>query len=231
MPYDVLLVEDDRDIFNIIKRYLDAHEFALTWCSDVESVDLLEDRRFDVVLLDIMLGDANGLDVCARLRARYDCPIIFVSAIDDSDTIIRALEMGGDDYVTKPFDAQVLVARIKANIRRAGSFHRDELFQESYAFEDFTLDARTRTVTMKDGRVSDLTPLEFQLLLFLIRNPEKYYTSEELYTNIWGKRAYGDTRTVIVLIHGLRKKVEADPQTPRHLVNKRGRGYGFVPHP
>ena len=231
MPNEVLLVEDDRDIVTIIKRYLGTNEFSLTWCPDVASIDLLEDKCFDVVLLDIMLGDASGLDVCARLRARYDCPIIFVSAIDDSDTIIRALEMGGDDYVTKPFDAQVLVARIKANLRRAGSFHRDEQFHESYECDGFTLDAQGRTVTTKDGRTSDLTPLEFQLLLFLIRNPEKYYTSEELYTNIWGRRCYGDTRTVIVLIHGLRKKIEMNPQTPRHLVNKRGRGYGFIPHP
>lgn len=231
MPNDVLLVEDDRDIVNIVKRYLDAKEFTLTWCPDVDSVNRLEDRCFDVVLLDIMLGNANGLDVCARLRARYDCPIIFVSAIDDSDTIVRALEMGGDDYVTKPFDAQVLVARIKANLRRAGSFHRDGQFQESYECEGFTLDTQCRTVVTKDGRASNLTPLEFHLLLFLIRNPEKYYTSEELYTNIWGKRCYGDTRTVIVLVHSLRKKIEADPQVPRHLINKRGRGYGFVAHP
>lgn len=231
MPNDVLLVEDDCDIVDIIKRYLDADEFNLTWCPDVESVDRLEDKCFDVVLLDIMLGSASGLDVCARLRARYDCPIIFVSAIDDSETIVRALEMGGDDYVTKPFDAQVLVARIKANLRRAGSFHRDEQFQESYEYEDFFFDTQSRTVITRDGRKSNLTPLEFQLLLFWIRNPEKYYTSEELYTNIWGKRCYGDTRTVIVLIHGLRKKIEADPQAPRHLVNKRGRGYTFIPHP
>lgn len=229
MPNDVLLVEDDRDIANIIKRYLSATEFELTWCSNVDAIDQLEDKCFDVVLLDIMLGDASGLDVCARLRARYDCPIIFVSAIDDSDTIVRALEMGGDDYVTKPFDAQVLVARIRANLRRAGSFHRDEQFCESYECEGFTFDARDRTVTTKDGRTSNLTPLEFQLLLFLIRNPEKYYASEELYANIWGKRCYGDARTVIVLIHGLRKKIESDPRAPRHLVNKRGRGYGFVP--
>lgn len=231
MSYDVLLVEDDRDIVNIVKRYLGADEFTLTWCPNVDSIDRLGDRHFDVVLLDIMLGDANGLDVCARLRVRYDCPIIFVSAIDDSDTIVRALEMGGDDYVTKPFDAQVLVARIKANLRRSGSFHRDEQFHESYECEGFTLDAQGHTATTRDGRECNLTPLEFRLLLFLIRNPEKYYTSEELYTNIWGKNCYGDTRTVIVLIHGLRKKIEMDPQAPRHLVNKRGRGYGFVPHP
>ena len=117
MPNEILLVEDDRDIVNIIKRYLDSDEFTLTWCPGVKSIDELGDKRFDVALLDIMLGNASGLDVCARLRARYDCPIIFVSAIDDSETIIRALEMGGDDYVTKPFDAQVLVARIKANLR------------------------------------------------------------------------------------------------------------------
>ena len=228
MPNEILLVEDDRDIVNIIKRYLDSDEFTLTWCPGVKSIDELGDKRFDVALLDIMLGNASGLDVCARLRARYDCPLIFVSAIDDSETIIRALEMGGDDYVTKPFDAQVLVARIKANLRRSGSFHRDEQFHGTYEYEGFSLDTNKRIVTRENGSKSSLTPLEFQLLLFLIRNPEKYYTSEELYTNIWGKQCYGDTRTVIVLIHSLRKKIETDPQIPRHIINKRGRGYRFV---
>lgn len=94
--------------------------------------------------------------------------------------------------------------------------------------EGFSLDTNKRIVTRENGSKSSLTPLEFQLLLFLIRNPEKYYTSEELYTNIWGKQGYGDTRTVIVLIHSLRKKIETDPQIPRHIINKRGRGYRFV---
>lgn len=224
----VLLVEDDSDIAAIVKRYLKDDDFEVVWCKDADEVERLEEFGFDVVLLDIMLHGASGLDICASLRALYDCPIIFVSCLDDSDTIVRALEMGGDDYVVKPFDARVLAARIKANIRRAGSFHRDACYSEDYTCSDFTLEAATREIVFGDRPRVPLTPLEFQLLVFLMRNPGKYYPAKELYFNIWGKNSYGDTRSVIVLIHGLRKKIEADPSHPCLLVNVRGRGYAFL---
>lgn len=227
--YRVLLVEDDPEIARIVRRYLADDGFEVTWCRSTGEVMALPDVLFDAALLDIVLGDGSGLDVCARIRAAGDCPIIFVSCLDDSDTIIKALEMGGDDYIAKPFDERVLVARLKANLRRAGSLHRDASLRNRYEFAGFSLDVESRTVQTASGRASKLTPLEFQLLTFLIRNPGVYYPTTELYGNIWGKNSYGDTRTVIVLVHSLREKVEEDPSSPRYLVNSRGRGYAFMP--
>lgn len=231
MPDRVLLVEDDPDIAAIVKRYLKNDDFEVVWCKSTEEVGRLAEPGFDVVLLDIMLHGASGLDICASLRAQSDCPIIFVSCLDDSDTIVRALEMGGDDYVVKPFDARVLVARIKTNMRRAGSFHRDACYSEDQICPEFTLTAATREIVFPSGTRVSLTPLEFQLLVFLMRNPGKYYPAKELYFNIWGKNSNGDTRSVIVLIHGLRKKIEKDPSRPHLLVNERGRGYAFFASP
>ncbi len=226
--YKVLLVEDDPEIARIVRGYLEGDGFAVTWCRRASEVSSLPDLAFDAALLDIVLDDGSGLDVCARIRATGDCPIIFVSCLDDSDTVIRALEMGGDDYIVKPFDERVLAARLKANLRRAGSLHRDASIQERYEFSGFSFDLTSRIVRTASGRESKLTPLEFQLLTFLIRNPGVYYPTPELYSNIWGKNSYGDTRTVIVLVHSLREKIEETPSEPRYLVNSRGRGYAFM---
>ena len=228
MPSKVLLVEDDAIIARIIRHYLSGEEFEVTWCSSAEAVDELPDLFFDVALLDIMLPGANGYDVCARLCARHDCPIIFVSCLDDSDSIVKALEMGGDDFITKPFDARVLIAKIRANVRRAGSFHREGHLEDQYVFPGLTIDVSTRVVHGERG-ASELTPLEFQMLMFLVRNASSFYRTEELYYNVWGKNSYGDTRTVMVLMHSIRAKIEPDPASPRYLVNRRGRGYAFMP--
>ena len=227
--YKVLLVEDDPEIARIVLRYLANDGFEVVWCHSVGEVMALPDVLFDAALLDIVLDDGNGLDVCARIRAASDCPIIFISCLDDSDTVIKALEMGGDDYIAKPFDERVLGARLKANLRRAGSLHRDMSLRDRYEFAGVSLDVQARTVNTASGRTSRLTPLEFQLLAFLVRNPGVYYQTSELYGNIWGKNSYGDTRTVIVLVHSLREKVEEKPSAPRYLVNSRGRGYAFMP--
>lgn len=229
--YKLLLVEDDPDIASIVRRYLAGGEFSLVWSRSArEAAEAVRSEGpFDAALLDILLDGESGLDVCARLRAASDCPIIFISCLDDSDTIVRALEMGGDDYIVKPFDERVLLARLRANLRRAGSFHRSGPLEGGYACEGFSLDSESRTVTRRDGRSSRLTPLEYQLLAFLIRNPGTFYSTKELYGNIWGRECYGDARTVIVLVHNLREKVEADPSKPRYLVNERGRGYAFMP--
>lgn len=229
--YKLLLVEDDPDIAAIVRRYLEGEEFSLVWSRNAQAAAeaIAAQGPFDLALLDILLEGDSGLDVCARLRATSDCPIIFISCLDDSDTIVRALEMGGDDYIVKPFDARVLLARIRASLRRAGSFHRSGPLDGGYECAGFRLDSESRLVTRRDGAVSSLTPLEYQLLAFLIRNPGTFYPTKELYGNVWGRECYGDARTVIVLVHNLREKVEEDPSRPHYLVNARGRGYAFIP--
>lgn len=115
---------------------------------------------------------------------------------------------------------------LRRRLRRSGNFNRDTQLRETYACDGFRLDTLSRRVVKPDGSACDLTPLEFQLLLFLMRNPGRFYSTEELYFNVWGRNSYGDARTVIVLVHGIRGKIEPNQKEPRYLVNRRGRGYG-----
>lgn len=224
----VLLVEDDNLIAKIITHYLtEAREYEVTRAKDAGEALYLARNPFDVILLDIVLPDADGLSVCERLRERHDCPIIFISCMDDSDTIVRALELGGDDYLTKPFDNKVLVARIQANLRRhqkAASLPSENRL----AARDFVLDPDTRRV--KRGEASyPLASIEYQLLLFLMQHPRQYFSADELYRRIWGKDSYGDVRTVLVHVHNIRQKIEANPREPGYLLSRPGHGYYFNP--
>ena len=230
MPsHKVLLVEDDPEIARIISGYLAGEGFEVIWCQSAQEAREHPSADFDAVLLDIMLGDGSGLDVCAQIRAGGDCPIIFVSCLDDPETMVTALELGGDDYIVKPFDKRVLAARLKANLRRVKGLQHEENQRSACSFKGFSLDISTRTVKTSSGRTSRLTPLEHQLLSFFINNPNEFFSTSRLYEQIWGKDSCGDTRTVIVLVHTLRKKIEGNPSEPRYLVNARGWGYAFRP--
>ena len=169
--------------------------------------------------------DVNGIDLCGRLREIHDCPILFISCLDDSDMIDKALEAGGDDFLAKPFDNKVLAARIQANLRRARRDVKNRATNQ-LACADFILDAQTHGV-LKDGTIIKLSLIEFRILSFMMQNAGRYFTGEEIYKAIWGKDSYGDIRTVTVHMHNLRKKVETDAANPRHLKNEWGKGYVF----
>ena len=224
----VLLVEDDAMIAKIIQYYFQQGEhYQLTWAKTAGEALAFARDNFDVILLDIRLPDVNGIDLCGRLREWHNCPIIFISCLDDSDTIVRALEMGGDDYLTKPFDNKVLVARIEANLRRAHMDLQDSP-QNALTCDGFTLDARTHTLYKQDQQ-HRLSMIEYRLLLFFFQHPDRYYTSDELYKSVWGNDSFGDVRTVLVHIHYLRKKIENDYASPKYLKNVWGKGYIFDP--
>jgi DNA-binding response OmpR family regulator len=224
----VLLVEDDAMIAKIILYYLEKEKhYLVTWAKTAGEAMAFARDNYDVILLDIRLPDVNGIDLCDRLREWHNCPIIFISCLDDSDTIVRALEMGGDDYLTKPFDNKVLVARIEANLRRA---HMDlqNSPQNSLSCDGFTLDARTHTLYKQDQQYS-LSMMEYRVLRFFLQHPNRFYNSDELYKSVWGNDSFGDVRTVLVHIHNLRKKIEDDYSAPKYLKNVWGKGYIFNP--
>lgn len=225
----VLIVEDDPLISRIIEERLAEAGYETSVAPDADAAyRLVEDRPFDLILLDILLPKSSGFDVCATLRTSYATPIIFMSCLDDSDSIIQALEMGGDDYLVKPFDIEILLARIKANLRRAEMLNNHPADQAVYAFDAFTLDCERHSV-VKDGTETPLTALEFQILFFLVRHRRTYFTPEQIYEKVWGKDSYGDVRTVIVHIHSIRQKIERDPKNPAYILRQRGRGYAFIP--
>lgn len=225
---NVLLVEDDHEIARIIKYYLGQSEiYNVDWVTDAQQAWSAARGGYDVILLDIMLPDVDGIQLCARLREWYHCPILFISCLGDSDTVIRALEQGGDDYIVKPFDNKVLHARIQANLRRT-RLEAEKPEQGGFSCQAFSLDTQNHIIE-KDGKKIQLVAMESKLLAFFMQNPKQYFTAAELYKTIWGKPSYGDNRTVTVHIYTLRKKLEADPSAPCFLKNVWGKGYFFDP--
>lgn len=229
MADHILLVEDDEFIARVLTYYLEEKGFRV-FCATTagEALGLARDT-YNVILLDIMLPDADGIGLCRQLRQWYDCPIIFFSCLDDSETIIRALDAGGDDFLVKPFDNDVLLARIEANLRRARNGYRD-VATRCITCGPFSLNMQERVVR-KGSTSLRLPPMEARLLAFLMQHPGEYFSSEQLYRNVWGKDCYGDPRTVLVHIRHLRTKIEDDPNHCRYLTSTWGKGYAFQVEP
>lgn len=223
----VLLVEDDDTIARIIKYYLNQEAFYdVLWVKTAGEAMGASRDHFDVILLDILLPDVSGIDLCEKLRGWHSCPIIFISCLDDSNTIVNALEKGGDDFITKPFDNKVLAARIQANLRRAASSGTEPVHNQ-LSCKGFVLDVNRHVIRIGDKEYN-LPLMEFRVLLYLMQNANRYITANELYKKVWGKDSYGDVRTVMVHIHNLRKKIEPDGDS-HYIKNTWGKGYLFDP--
>jgi len=224
----VMLVEDDSIIARIIQYYLKQEAFyEVVWAKTAGEALALARDHFDVILLDVMLPDVSGIELCGKLREWHDCPIIFISCLDDSSTIVNALEMGGDDFITKPFDNKVLAARIQANLRRA-AVAAPKPRKNLLSCDSFSLDANRQMILQGEEEIK-LPPMEFRVLLYLMQNPGRHVTAEELYKKVWGKDSYGDVRTVLVHIHNIRKKI-GETEECSHIRSVWGKGYVFDPH-
>ena len=221
------MVEDDPLIRDVILYYLTKEGGYDVVCAATAGEALAQARdSFDVILLDIILPDANGIDLCERIRQWQDCPVIFVSCLDDSDTMVRALSAGGDAFVTKPFDTRVLTANIQAAVRR---YRQCVSSPSGNVVEAGGLTLRTEDHSVRKGdETIKLSDTEYHLLLFLMTHVGSYFTPRELYRHVWGEDSPGDSRTVLVHIHNLRRKLEDTPSDPRYIVMVWGRGYTFV---
>ncbi len=186
----VLMVEDDPVIRDTTRYFLQSQQNFEVVCAETGGDALSHAReKFDVILMDILLPDTNGVDLCQRLRSWHHCPIIFTSCLDDTDTVVRALEMGGDDFLTKPYHNKVLVARIMANIRRV-QMDAAEPNVNGYHCAAFTLDANRHSVE-HDGQSIHLADMEYRILSLFVRYPNTFFTANELYQKIWGKDSLG----------------------------------------
>ena len=222
----ILLVEDDLEICEILQFYLlKQSNYNVTVAHSSKEARMLTGlRNYDLILMAIMLPDQDGLSLCEELRKTMFCPIIFISCLSDDETVIRALNMGGDDYLIKPFQAPVLLARIEANLRRcARSNTRDA---ETFRVGALHLDPALRTVT-KNGEPVTLSPTEYELLHFFMRNPGRFIRFEELYSAVWQRPSMGDLRTLFVHIAHLRQKIEDDPSHPNYIRTYMRDGYIF----
>lgn len=226
--YRILVVEDEPSIAESMQYALEVEGFEVHVAgTGREGVDQAQLFNPSLVLLDVMLPESSGLDVCRQIRASSDVPIIMVSARDAEADMVAGLELGADDYVTKPFSMRELVARVRAQIRRtarSGSFSDTNEVLRGGTIE-LDLDAHEARV---DGDTIQLRPKEFDLLESLMRRRNRLASRDLLIDEVWGPSYFGDTKTLDVHIKRLRQKLETDPSSPRHIVTVRGLGYKFV---
>lgn len=221
----ILLVEDDPTVADIILEYIRADaRYEVCWTPSSEQALELAHQGFSLILLDIMLPGIDGLELCQRFRRTLYCPIVFISSLDDEKTIVQALQLGGDDYLVKPFRAAVLLAKIDAHLRRMrNDFPALELDAQE---GDLRLNSLDHTVHTPTGQAY-LSPTEFRLLQFLFHNRRRVLELEEIYQAIWEKPSFGDVRTVPVHVYNLRKKIEREPNRPQYLKTIKRIGYWF----
>ncbi|WP_372814127.1 response regulator transcription factor [Paenibacillus sp.] len=232
----ILIVEDEPEIRNLLNIALTDDGFDVYEATDMqEAITQFDAVEPDLILLDIGPPATAGLETCAELRSYSNAPIVLISSRSGSSDIIQGLELGADDYIVKPFDPEVLVARVHANLRRTAIFRRDRKWEASapakdgvIAYAGLEIDP-VRFQVLLDGKPIALVTKEFQLLVHLARNPGTVYTLEELYASVWGMESHGNTRTVIVHLSNLRKKLEPLPTRPTYIHNIRGVGYKFDP--
>lgn len=220
----VLVVDDEKAIVELVQYHLTREGYQVE-CEEngQTAVDRALHEAFDLIILDVMLPGLSGLDACRAIRQSRDVPIIMLTARKDEVDRVLGLELGADDYVTKPFSPRELIARVKAILRRSQKSREDN---GEIRMPGLDVDVERRTVTV-DGVVVNLTFTEFELLTILARNPGRAFTREELLVRVWGDDFYGDSRTVDVHVRHLREKLKEDPQRPRFIETVRGVGYRF----
>lgn len=220
----ILIVDDDRSIAELVADSLEDEGFETCIIHDGRTaLELLEkEKDFSIILLDIMMPRMNGIDLCKKIRDKVSCPIIFVTAKNRTIDTLLGLEIGADDYITKPFEVEELVARVKAHIRR--DTRNVDVKQNNILSKNDIMINKDSFEVKKDGENVDLTPREFQLLAFFMENTGKVFSKEELFDKVWNC-TYGDIGTVAVNIKNLRSKI--DPES-KYIKTIWGVGYKFV---
>jgi len=224
----ILVIDDETADRELIRAALSREGYEIIEAdSGEEGLDLFDQHQPDLVLLDIILPGMDGLEVCRRLRSKGDVPIIIVSVRDEEVDKVVGLELGADDYITKPFGVRELVARVRAMLRRTVLSEQAEAQQKQLQYPDLQLDLPTRTVIVK-GKEQHLTPKEFDLLFFLASQPRRVFTREDIVEHVWGYKPIGnDLRTVDTHVKRLRQKLEEKYEVPWSVATVWGVGYKF----
>jgi DNA-binding response OmpR family regulator len=223
----ILLVDDEQSIQTLLSFPLRKDGYEVVQATDGrEALARFGEGAFDLVVLDVMLPRLDGLEVCRRLRARSSVPIIMLTAKAEEIDKVLGLELGADDYITKPFSLREFRSRVKAALRRAGMPRRDPSDEEPLVVHELRVDPSKRAVEVR-GEAVQTTYVEFEILLALATSPGRVWTRDMLLTRIWGDSAYRDPRTIDVHIRHLREKLERDAKDPEYLFTVRGVGYRF----
>ena len=230
----ILIVDDEPPIREVLVYNLKKEGYNVIEAEDgITAVNIATEQRPDLILLDIMLPKLDGLSVCKRIKNTYNVPILMLTAKDSEIDKILGLELGADDYITKPFSVRELVARVKANLRkvdissnatRLDAYETEKKKTNKIIVNDLELDLDKFEVKVR-GEVMDLTLREFEVLKFLASQPGQVVTRETLLEKVWGYEYYGDIRTVDVTVRRIREKIEKDTSAPKILITKRGVGY------
>ncbi|CAH2714553.1 Sensory transduction protein regX3 [Neobacillus rhizosphaerae] len=225
----LLIVDDEKAILHMLTTILkkEAFSFIDTAGTAEEALALCQTKRYDLILLDVMLPNRSGFEICPLIRETTDAPIFFLTARSTDLDKLSGFALGADDYITKPFNPLEVVARIKAHLRR----HTGKITNTSktfYQFEPLHVNTLSGEVTVK-GRTVELPAQVYQLLLFFCKHPNQLFSKNQLYEKVWGEEFLGEDNTVMVHIRKLREKIEDNPSKPRHIITVRGLGYKFVP--
>jgi DNA-binding response OmpR family regulator len=223
----ILLVDDEQPIQTLLSFPLQRDGYDVVQASDGrEALNRFSEQTFDLVVLDVMMPRMDGLEVCRRLRARSSVPIIMLTAKSEEIDKVLGLELGADDYITKPFSMREFRSRVKAALRRSGMAQADEDAERAVEVLGLRIDPAKRTVTLNGEGVAT-TFVEFEILNALARSPGRVFTRDMLLARVWGDSAYRDPRTIDVHIRHLREKIERDAKEPDFIFTVRGVGYRF----
>lgn len=223
--YNILICDDDRDIVRALRIYLSTGDYRIFEAyTGKEALDILAQEEIQLVLMDIMMPELDGISATEAIRRQSNIPIILLTAKSESSDKILGLEVGADDYITKPFDPMEVLARVRSQLRRYTMLGGSVQAPSVLTLGGISLDDETKTVTV-DGDPVSLTPIEYDILHFLMQHPGKVYSSKELYRAVWKEAPLGSENVVAVHIRHLREKLEITPSEPRYLKVVWGRGY------
>lgn len=223
--YNILVCDDEKDIVSALRIYLSAEGYnVLEAGNGCQALEILDSQRVDLVLMDIMMPEMDGLSAVAKLREQSNIPVLFLTAKSEDTDMILGLNIGGDDYITKPFNPVELTARVRSHLRRYMKLGGVEQKQNLMQVGGIVLDDDSKRVTL-DGDEVSLTPLEYSVLKYLMESPGKVFSSNEIYRAVWKDSYTSGENTVAVHIRHLREKLEIDPANPRYLKVVWGHGY------
>ncbi|MFQ8601875.1 MAG: response regulator transcription factor [Anaerovoracaceae bacterium] len=223
--YNILICDDEKDIVSALKIYLASDDYNLYEAYDgVQALEIAEKNDIHLVLLDIMMPRMDGIQVISKLRETCNIPVIFLTAKGEDTDKILGLNIGADDYITKPFNPVELLARVKSQLRRYMELGSAPVKKDMLIIEDIELDDNAKEVRIM-GEIINLTPKEYGILKLLMENPGKVFSPSDIYNAVWESAAFGAEGTVAVHIRHLREKLEINPEHPRHLKVVWGQGY------
>lgn len=225
MAYNVLICDDEKDIVSALKIYLSSEDYnTFEAYTGKEALRIIENNDIHLVLLDIMMPEMDGITAMVKLREKYNIPVILLTAKSEDTDKILGLNIGADDYITKPFNPVEVLARVKSQLRRYMQLGGANVKPSNLAIGNIEMDDKAKTVTV-DGEPVSLTPKEYEILKLLMENPGQVFSPKDIYKHVWNDNPYGSESTVAVHIRHLREKVEINPAEPRYLKVVWGQGY------